>query len=272
MDSIHPKDLTPHPRLKQMPQWDESDPRFLSLVEDIRERGIQDPIKVDSQNQIIDGRHRWRAAKRLQLQTVPVMVVANDQIASVIVGSLIQRRHFTKGQRAYLVAPYLDSLFEESKNRRLHNLKHVGKSTLPPLGESPDDLAEQLGFSLPLLKQARQLHKLFTETPKLRAEFEPRILDEEDPIGLGAAIAGIAGQQHTKGKSKHTRAEEQLTLFNESLTTLGHRFKYWNKLKDEDRDTAVTRIRETVAAMPPELRAEWKKAISAADKAEKPNQ
>ena len=66
--------LSLHPLLKPVPELDSDSEEFTTLREDIRARGIDQPIIVDGQNRIVDGRHRWRAAKAIRIPQVPVII------------------------------------------------------------------------------------------------------------------------------------------------------------------------------------------------------
>lgn len=219
---IDPADLQVHPLAKNLPQWADDDSRFEALVEDIRARGIDQPLIITPEKQILDGRHRWRSAKRLQLAQVPVCVQGNGDIAGVIIGTLLQRRHFSRSALAYLAYPLFKSAHEEAIRKEGQNLKKGLNSPLPTQCETAADLAEQIGVSRALFDQAAQVHKLFAKDPAYKALMEPRILapftggehEDKRPTGLGAVLAGYAGQGN-KGKPRRARHDE--TIFQERL-------------------------------------------------------
>ena len=53
-----------------------------AVANSIKEFGWQQPIVVDSEGVIIAGHTRYKAAKKLKLKTVPVLVVDLDEIKS----------------------------------------------------------------------------------------------------------------------------------------------------------------------------------------------
>ena len=68
------EEITPNP---YQPRQNIRDKAFAELVESIRERGIQQPLLVRSQDegyQLIAGERRWRAAQVAGLQRVPVII------------------------------------------------------------------------------------------------------------------------------------------------------------------------------------------------------
>ena len=244
-----PNELTIHPALKNVPEWDKDDADFHALIESVREQGITHPLIIDESGRVLDldSRALWRAAKRLQLAEVPVRVCADADAAGQIVAGLIQRRHFTKGARAYLVQPLLKEAFESSRRKRWENLKIGEKpNDLPkvPSGDfreggprTVEDFAERLGLERKLLFAAANVHKAFADpkeyeftveggardgevvTCTLKEWFEPRLLamgtgDEHDgnrPLGLGGVLKAIGSVKETKGKARGE--SKQLELF-----------------------------------------------------------
>jgi hypothetical protein len=280
LSQIDPSELTVHALAKRLPAWPKEDQRFIALVEDIRERGISQPIVVDAENRILDGREAWKAAKQLQLKTVPI-VRTNDDPATVIVMGLALRKHYTKGALAYVVFPLLKPAFEGCRARSLANLK---KGSVPTLTQSTsgkiEDFCEFLGFDRKLYYQAKEAHELFEKADKavadfeakhgskaesidLRAHWEPRLLNGD--LGLGAMLAGMAGQEATKGKAREDSG--QLSLFVDWVHETEVRFAKWDKLNDQEKNHLAPKIRGMVRAMPADLRKEFAKALKAASEA-----
>ena len=84
-----------------------NDEEFRGLVEDVRQHGILEPLLVTLDGQIIDGRHRWRAAQEIGLVVVPVRFcppLSESDLVALVVSLAAQRRHLTPSQRAALVA------------------------------------------------------------------------------------------------------------------------------------------------------------------------
>lgn len=261
------KDLRPHALNKRMPRWNRESDEWLAFVQDIQDRGIQVPLRITDKGEVVDGETRRQAAIALALAEVPCVVVPAHEVAATLLQELQLRRNLTKGQRAYLLVPLMEPVFAGATQRRLANLR---KGSTEPAADgdatqrTAAEYALSLGFSRELLDQARRLHAAFAEEPDLRDQFEPQILDFDSPIGLGACLAGIAGQKATKDTERKTGA--QLELFTDAWGTLGKRFTYWTKLDDDDRRKAVPVLRQTIKDMPADLRAELKKALAAAER------
>lgn len=235
-----PADLHPHAATKHLHMLGDQDPRFLALVVSIERGGFDGdkPITIDEHGRILDGRHRWRAARRLGLAQVPCIVRHTDEAATVILNSIVARKHFTKGALAFEVYPLFKQAHDAALRRHLEMLKS-GRGTISDSvgnGRKVEDFAEQIGVSRDLFDQAAKVHKIFESDPDYAAEMLPRIYAEpvggekesSRPVGLGAVIAGYAGRNATKDQPKRPEAS-QLELFSESIASTFHR---WARIED----------------------------------------
>src|SRR5947209_67916 len=89
-----------HPLLKQMPEPPAE--LIATMTADVEERGIDEPLKVDEKNRVVDGRIRLRAMLNLNALEIEIVRVASAEAATIIVQSLLQRRHHSKSALAYL--------------------------------------------------------------------------------------------------------------------------------------------------------------------------
>ena len=247
--------------------WADDDARFLALCDDIREHGLMEAIKITEANEIVDGRHRWRAARRAQLQTIPCIIVDEANVLQIMVSTILHRRHFTNVQRAYVLVDggLIDSAFEAARHRQLAGRK------VSTTAKTVEDWSRELGVHPESVRQARKLVEIFDahandefdwndeRDPKtLRDYYEPRILADVDPIGLGAAIAGIAGKldavkSAAKGGhpgGKPTLPDRQLDLFKSTFTTLNTRWEYWANFDAVQKDDIRKTLRVTIEAAP----------------------
>ena len=93
------------------------------MTADIEERGIDEALIVDEKNRVMSGRVRLRIALDLRLPEVVITRRSSAEAASLIVQSLLQRRHYSKSALAYLAFPLFESMLVESRHRRVENLK-----------------------------------------------------------------------------------------------------------------------------------------------------
>jgi hypothetical protein len=206
-------ELTLHPALQQQPgEWPEDDPRFEALCRDIQEQGVLHPLLITADRRIVDGRHRWRAARRLGLATVPCAEINGHEAIHVILSTLLARRHYTAGQRAYLVADLIEDAWRLAAEKRKMNAAknettagrfeqhqaltqdfaikiHLADS-IPMTGlaayaaeefvRSVGDYARALGVSVRYLQMARTIWELFRACPE-KFTWSPEVLK---PRGL----------------------------------------------------------------------------------------
>ena len=123
---IDPKKLKPHPLNESLipPMTPEE---FEALVEDVKEKGVLQPLEVQKgTNFILDGRNRWKAALRANLESIPYreVDVPEKEVALYILERVPVHRNLTKAQKASLAAEYVLRLQKDlnSLERRLRNL------------------------------------------------------------------------------------------------------------------------------------------------------
>lgn len=256
--------LTIHPAIADDPRLAPKDSRYQAMQHAWRESDSIPPIFVTPSGQIVDGRHRFWFAQDEELEEVPCIEVSEEEVPLIVLQGLTGKNHTTKGQRAYLAAPKLAAAFEAGQARRVQILQSRGKTRLPVVPNA-EDLAEKLGISRDLLNQARRIHDAFGKNKKLRKEWEPKILDAEEPMGLGSVLQGIGGAEATKGKPKLVR-NSALRNFSVGWRNLTKPAVHWTKWSQEERETATESVRSAIAKMPPEILEVVASAIRAARK------
>jgi hypothetical protein len=260
-----------HPAIASDPRLSAKDPRYLAMQAAWTEQDGCPPVYATKDGQIVDGRHRFWWLQQMEADAVPWIEVGEDEVPQVILGALQGRNHITKGQRAYLAAPKLDGAFKAAQARRMAILQSGGRCKLPQL-PSVEALAEKLGISHEFLRQARRIHEAFAAHPArmdfsgdgggkkkltLREYFEPRILDAEEPMGLGVALAGIGSKVSPSSAGSGARS---VAARNSHLARTVHWWKSakstgdrWQKLKPEERDTVSDFVRDAVTHWPEDL-------------------
>lgn len=265
-----PTKLRPHKRVKAMRRWAKDSDEWAAFLADVREHGIQEPLRITAAGLVVDGETRRQAAVDLQLAEVPCVLVGEADILATITRNLTLRRNWNKSQIAFTAAPLADEWLAERARRHADNLRTGRAETVVSVrvgsGRSTDEFAAQIGVSGRLLEYARELHGIIAKHPELAEQIEKLVY--EDGKGLGAIKAGVAGMLKTKGKPKLSRANEQLELFTEAWETVETRFKYWSRMDDDTRRAALPQIRSAVAAMPQDLRQEIKRSIAAVERDE----
>ncbi len=276
------RDLADHPLLASIPTWPRDCAEFASLKDSIAERGLDYDILVTTAFEIVDGRNRRNAIATLGHQrgcrrgAIRCRFVDQADAASIIVATLGNRRHLTKGALAYLLAPMFDAVIAESKERRVRNLPNVavgkvaavmaGQAVAPesPLSglsaaKTAEEVAAQMGLGRSLYMQALQLHRMFVKAgAEVRAKYEPRLLgpwqDEHgewhEPVGLGYMINGITAILENKAEENLGKRNEHDRLF---LGNLGKLSLHWDSATPEQRAQIKGKLFDTFRVWPAEL-------------------
>lgn len=233
-----------HPLVEGAWELPQDHPDFSALVESIRTLGILDPLKVTADGLVVDGRHRLRVAAIIKLEYVPCTEVPEGDAASIALDTLVARRHMaTKGQMAYCAFPILR---EETRVRRRGAAGEfaAGDDTIVAF-------ARRIGVSREEVFRAIRLHGMFAKDSNLRTEWEPRIMDPVDPVGLGAALAGIAGQAASQGVTPQRNSA--LRKWEVAWKNLTRPASSWDRWTPEERDYAAGAVTSAVTSLPDPL-------------------
>jgi len=132
-----------------------------ALLEDVRTRGIVEPLEITREGVVLNGRERLAAAEELGLERVPVRIVDPADRVEYIILAALQRRHLSASQRAAL-ALELDQyreLRQDARTRQRANLRNsVEVATLPPRGKTRDQVAHWAGVSARTAQDAAAVH------------------------------------------------------------------------------------------------------------------
>jgi N6-adenosine-specific RNA methylase IME4 len=143
-----PASLRLHPEASLVPPMTKAE--YAELRSSIGERGILSPLEVTPEGVVLDGRARLRAALDLELEHVPVRIVAPENEVEYMVLAAIQRRHLTASQRAALALELVryEKLRDAARRRQRQNLRQYTEvATLPPRGKTCERVAAIAGVS-----------------------------------------------------------------------------------------------------------------------------
>lgn len=257
IELIDPTEMHPLPNIKNFPRFNKESAEFFGFREDVRANGIKDPLRITRAKCVVDGELRRLAAVSLRIQRVPCITVPDEEVHTTILRGLVWRRNLTKGQRAYLAVPELKSVLDEGEMRRHKNLRkgqQIPEADSVGFGKTVALLAQELGFSKDLLEQAQWLHKEFAKDASLQSEWEPKILDLEDPIGLGAAKAGIAGEDVDQSNRDLGALRNAFSGFKKTRV-------FWEKLSTVERQQIKDQWETEVADLPATMRKAMKEVL-----------
>lgn len=241
--------LSIHPAVALAWQMPDDHPRFQSLVASIREQGVLEALKVTGDHRVVDGRHRLRAARAAGLEMVECQVVADDRVAAVALATLVERRHLvTRGQLAYASYPLFAAGHREAQERNADLIRRGVVPGADATAGTVEEFAAQLGIGRELFKQAARLHAMFDESPELQKEWEPKVMAVEEPIGLGAAIAGIRGQEASTDRTPARNTA--LHNWEVAWRNVTRPAAAWERWSQEEREYASEALRAQFSKLP----------------------
>ena len=119
---------------------------FQALMEDIRCRGVQLPIEVTTEDEVLDGHQRLRACEQLAIRDYPVKVVAglrtDQEKRHHAIRANLLRRQLTREQRRTLIADELRRARGKLSNRVLAGLFGCSDHTIATVRRELESGAE----------------------------------------------------------------------------------------------------------------------------------
>ena len=106
-----------HPISDMFPMMSEQE--FAGLLADIREHGLREVILVSEDDQIIDGRNRFRACQELKIEPRFRTIQANGSLTHFVISMNLHRRHLDASQKAAVALAIERELAKEAKQRQL---------------------------------------------------------------------------------------------------------------------------------------------------------
>jgi len=206
-----------------------SDLDLEKLAEDIRIRGLQEPIWT-WEGQIIDGRNRYRACEMAGVEPAFRVWDGVGSLVEHVLSLNLHRRHLDPQQRAMVAAQAKAALEEEGRRRREFNLRQNRGApeeldpALRPTGRSADILADRFDISADAVKKASKVNRdgapeliqaVQTKALKLDAAVELATLPKETQAQVLAAgasqVAEVVREQRQARKARPRAAGRKST-------------------------------------------------------------
>lgn len=147
---------------------------FEAFVEDIERNGLNQPVTLDAEGRVLDGRNRVRACERLGIEPSTVVYDGDDPVQFVISQNL-HRRQMTDSQRAMAAA----ELATLSRGTNRYTLDPSSGGSTPTTGQ----VMESMSVSQGSFDRAKRIHR--DGTPALRELAK----DEDMPLATLARVA-----------------------------------------------------------------------------------
>lgn len=154
-------DYEVHPAAACAPLMSEQE--FDELAESIKEKGLHESIMLLN-GTILDGRHRYRACKKVGVDPHFEIYRGDDPIGYVVLKN--KRRNLTASQKAAFAAAILE-LYEDERKQHLGNNQHTSSVEKIPhssKGKARDDAARAVGVNAHYVSDAKRIKE---EAPEI---------------------------------------------------------------------------------------------------------
>jgi len=207
---------------RQQPRTYFDDAAIAELAESLKQHGMMQPIvvrKVGERFEIIAGERRWRAAKKANLATVPVIIkeIPDDRLLEFALVENIQRQELNpiEEARAYWQLGEHLRLTQEQVADRVGKSRPQVANTLRLL-RLPSELQDWVAKGPLSTGHAKVL--LGVESPKLQMQLAGEVVEEQLSVrALESRLASLQKERKKKAKKRHPQelfikaAAEELT-------------------------------------------------------------
>jgi ParB-like chromosome segregation protein Spo0J len=154
------------------------------LILDIQQNGLLEPIWLNTEGLIIDGRNRYLACRQLSLTPTYRTYTGTQSLVSFVVSLNLKRRHLTEGQKAMLSGDIIAYLEKEAQERQREAIIESNKTRRNEEKSYPE--------LFPDMKQTTQTQETTYNLAQQGKETEKKKRQEENESRVQAAkIVGV---------------------------------------------------------------------------------
>ncbi len=222
MNRILTDNVTYHPAVDLFPLMDVAG--LEDLTRDIKENGQREPVRLDENGRVIDGRHRIMACEKLGRSVEAKTYSGNDDdIMRLVISLNLSRRHLNEAQRAAVAA--------KLANLKSGERKDYAEGRSIDLAVTQAEAAEKLNVSEPSVKRAQKV--LRDGTPELKKKLEAGEVsvsaaadvaelphDEQQEVVAGGAKEVKRAAKAVRAKKKAERAAKKQSEVKEMRSDL----------------------------------------------------
>ncbi len=198
-------------------------PDYNAMKENIKDHGVQLPVIITEEGNIIDGRHRWLAAKELGLVEIPTILNTETRLPEIVRLMLsynVCRRQLTKEEKIH----YIKVLRELGKSK-----KGAGRPCKDP---QKLNKTSHLGQLIPSVREVAKLLNTPKSTiqriskPPVKKEYD--VIPKKFHIAVGKSKEGNPNflldiHKYLDEVYQHLELEDGSTVDVEIKITVGHR-------------------------------------------------
>lgn len=223
---------------------------FSDLVKSIDEEGQRTPIHINNDNTVLDGRHRVRALKELNINEVSAIKedMQKAEALKFVRDTAVKRRNLSANQKLNIVLNAKDligDIQERARERQLSTLKQNKPfSSAEPNGEVKNDV--RFSSSEPSLSKTDN-----NEKDKPAVAEQTKTNQNSTPVHENKEIADLAGvSTSTVMRAKKVKAEAP-EVYEEVIKNNGGWDKAYRELdsvkkKKEDKQNEVAKVETPV--------------------------
>ena len=144
---------------------------WIKFIKSIKESGIHEPIHINEKYEVLDGRHRLKAAKELEIETLQVIkhTFTDDEEIKFVRDTAIERRNLTPAQRLNIVLEteeVINSIYAEGRKKMSVGGKKKKVSSMDESREQPHNSVKKIAEMAKVSKaQVNRIKKLKKENP-----------------------------------------------------------------------------------------------------------
>lgn len=237
-----------HPAAQLFPLMGEED--LAALASDIKANGLRQPLVLDGEGRLLDGRNRLEACKRAKVEPAFVSVNGADPVA-VVVSLNVKRRNLTASQRAIGAAEAWDMVSPDSGGKQgragvLGSRFGITHSYVQQARALDAELAAEVKAGTRSLADAYEEHQIRkraatmreTSIEKIRAE-HPDLADlvQADQLTLAEALAAGRQREAEILEERRSRTRDLVALCSSAPAHHAERFA---EMYDPAQDPAGT--------------------------------
>lgn len=177
--------------------------KWREFVASVAKEGILQPIVVTKGFRVIDGKHRLKAAKELNIESVRVIIeeISEDKIPAYITATKLARDDLKSGQRAALAMRFHYNEERENGKRNQGNRTDLTSSPIGEKVDTHDRIAKMAGVGkgsigrlLPVYRNRPDLFELVFNGEysinkaytQMKADEQPEEVPQEEPLAADA--------------------------------------------------------------------------------------